>query len=523
MLTKKLTLAALLGSAIFLSAGAAFGQQQTGQADTSQLLLDLLVKKGVISQDDAASLENQVHAAAAANAAAAASAAPIATSTVSTSTVTTSAGNQSPLFFKIGSANFSPLGFLDFTCVYRNTLNGGDIGSSFGSIPYSNTAAGQLSEIRFSTKNSRLGMKIESKVGDTKVLGYFETDFLGNAATNINVASNSDVMRMRVYFVDLQKGPWEFLAGQDWSLMTPNRKGLSPLPSDIFFTQDVDTNYQVGLVWGRTPQLRLVYHPTDEFTLGLSAENPDQYVGSAVVLPSNFTSTQVDNGSNGTATPNVTPDLIGKMAFDTKFGSLPFHADLAGLYRTFKINTFATGSSPVNSNATASGYGCSYNMNLSLAPNFQLIENAFVSKGGGRYLSTGLGPDLIVTPPDATGTDTLQTVYSYADMLGFEWDATPMDKIYAYYGQVHFGDKYVKSGSTYYGYGYPGSPNTNNKLIEEYTLGFAHTLWKSPVYGDLKVLTQFSYLDRTPWVVAAGTPSKAHMGMVYADLRYDLP
>ena len=142
------------------------------------------------------------------------------------------------------------------TGVYRSNLDGGGIGSGFGSIPYSNTASAQLSETRFSVQNSRIGLKADSVIGDWKVLGYYETDFLGNAPTNINVASNSDTLRLRVYFVDLRDGPLEFLAGQSWSLMTPNRKGLSPLPGDIFYTQDMDTNYQVGLIWGRTPGLR---------------------------------------------------------------------------------------------------------------------------------------------------------------------------------------------------------------------------------------------------------------------------
>ena len=57
------------------------------------------------------------------------------------------------------------------------------------------------------------------------------------------------------------KGKFEFLAGQSWSLMTPNRKGISPLPGDIFYSQDIDVNYQLGLVWGRIPGFRLAYHP----------------------------------------------------------------------------------------------------------------------------------------------------------------------------------------------------------------------------------------------------------------------
>jgi hypothetical protein len=48
-------------------------------------------------------------------------------------------------------------------------------------------------------------------------------------------------------------------------------------------------------------------------------------------------------------------------------------------------------------------------------------------------------------------------------------------------------------------------------------------MWRNPNYGDLKVITQFSYVSRTPWNVPAGTERTAHTGMVYIDLRYDLP
>jgi len=163
-------------------------------------------------------------------------------------------------------------------------------------------------------------------------------------------------------------------------------------------------------------------------------------------------------------------------------------------------------------------------MNISLAPNFQLIENAFASKGGGRYISTGLGPDLAIAPPDASGADAILPIYAYADILGFEWDVLPVSKVYAYFGQAHFGSKYrqLASGS-YVGYGYPGSANSQNKQVDEYTVGLTQVLWKGASYGDLKFLAQLSYLDREPWYVAAGAPSKAHIGMFYADLRYDLP
>ena len=99
-----------------------------------------------------------------------------------------------------------------------------------------------------------------------------------------------------------------------------------------------------------------------------------------------------------------------------------------------------------------------------------------------------------------------------------------MSKFYAYYGSVHYGkDTAQQSNGSYVGYGFTGSSSSNNKLVEEYTLGLTQTLWKSPSAGDLKLLFQYSYLDRDPWFVAANTPASAHLNMFYFNFRYDLP
>jgi hypothetical protein len=501
------------------------------QVNQAQALLDLLVKKGLVTPQEAAQLEQEAARNAASPPAAPAPSAPI--QPVPAASMGASFGSaaaasakeapgKSPLSFKIGIADFTPVGFLDFTGVYRSTSNGGAIGSSFGGLAYGNTAGGQLSETRLSAQNSRLGLRVDSQVKDVKVLGYVEADFLGSVPSNVNVVSNSDPLRMRVYFADLKTGPWEVLAGQDWSLLTPNRKGVSPMPSDLFYTQDVDTNYQVGLVWARQAQFRVAYHFDDSLAFAVSAENPDQYVGSALTLPGGFASTQVDNGSNGTATPNVMPDLIAKAAYDSKLGDLPFHVEAAGLYRQFKINTFASGG--VNSDSSASGLGVSLNSSLAIVPHLSLFENAFYSNGGGRYISTGLGPDVVIQPANGAGAFSISPVRSSTGMLGAEWDVLPQSKFFAYYGAAVYASKYSQAANgTYAGYGFPGSANSANRRIEEYTVGEAQTLWKSPAYGDLKILTQLSYLDRKPFSVAAGAPGSAHLTMLYLDLRYDLP
>ena len=429
-------------------------------------------------------------------------------------------GATSPLSFKIGIADFTPFGFMDFTGVYRNESTGSAIGTTFNSIPYTNGSTGQLSETKFSAQNSRLGLRVDSTVSDTKVLGYVETDFLGNAPTNLGVTSNSDTLRMRVYFVDLKKGPWEFLAGQDWSLLTPNRRGISPMPSDIFYSNDMDTNYQLGLTWARQTQLRATFHATDEFTMALSLENPDQYVGSAVVLPSAFTATQVDQGT-ATTQPNMFPDVIGKLAYDTKaVNDLPWHFELSGLVSSYKINTYT---SSLNTSATAEGTGVQGAVNLELVKGLSFIGTGFYSYGGGRYLF-GSGPDFIVKAPDSTGAYGIGLVKATSAILGFEYAAVPADTVSAYWSTANFGKRYNQlANGSYVGYGYPGSANSNNKSIDEFTLANTYTFWKNPAYGALQLIAQVSHIERQPWFVAAGAPSNANANMVWLDLRYVLP
>ena len=156
-----------------------------------------------------------------------------------------------PLGISIGNTTFTPLGFVDFTFVGRSTTVGTGIATGFGGIPYNNSVTGRISETNLSTANSRIGFRVDSKFMGAKVLGYFEADFFGNQPGGVYVTSNANTFRMRKVFVDVQKDGLEILGGQDWSLFTPNRKGLSPVPSDIFYSQNIDLNYQAALVWAR--------------------------------------------------------------------------------------------------------------------------------------------------------------------------------------------------------------------------------------------------------------------------------
>ncbi len=448
------------------------------------------------------------------------------------------ANPPSSLAIKIGNTTFTPLGFVDATFYGRSSNVGSGIGTNFGSIPYNTAATNHLSEANFSTQNSRIGFRVDSEVLGAKVLGYFEADFLGNQPGTVFVTSNSDTFRMRNVFVDVQKNGFEILGGQDWSLMTPNRKGLSPLPSDIFYTQDMDTNYQAGLVWSRQTQFRFIAHPNENLAFGVSLENPEQYIGGAngagiITAPAAFASTvgsstvngQFNNGATNYGAPNLHPDIVFKGAYDGHIGDKLMHIEAASLIRSFK---FANGAGkPVSySTYTATAASGEVNGNFEVAKNVHLIANTFFGSGNGRYIFAQ-APDVVIR---ANGS--IAPLHSYSTVDGFEANLGKNNLLYAYYGGIYIDRDQVfdstAAGSTlakpvYAGYGYTGSSSSQNRAIQEGTIGIIRTFWKSPTYGALSLITQYSYLTRNPWYVATGAPKNTHTSMYWIDLRYTLP
>jgi hypothetical protein len=123
-------------------------------------------------------------------------------------------GNEEilPLQFKIGSAYFTPVGFMDFTGVFRSHAEGSGIGTNFAGIKYGNTFNTHLTELAESMQNSRIGFRVDVMVKGAHVIGYMESDFLGNNPTNVAVSSNSNTLRSRLYWVDIRRPRWEYWA-----------------------------------------------------------------------------------------------------------------------------------------------------------------------------------------------------------------------------------------------------------------------------------------------------------------------
>jgi hypothetical protein len=449
----------------------------------------------------------------------------------SSTAVSASAGQnqhppESPLQFRIGLATITPVGFVDAMSVFRTVNTGNGIGTNFGSIPFENTIPGHLTENRFSLQNSRIGARIDAEVKCVHVMGYWESDFLGGSTAafpNLDVSTNSDIFRLRLFWVDLRMGKLEILGGQSWSMMTPNRVGMSPLPSDIFYTQNLDTNYQVGLVWARQPQFRVLYHPSSIVTMGLSLENPQQYVGGSggagvITAPSalaaSYIPTQLDNGTAGITIPNLHPDIVAKVAFDPLVSDRPFHIELAGIARSFKVfNPFTV------DHFTTTGGGGALNFNFEVFKGFHLISNNFYGDGVGRYIF-GQAPDVVIR-----GNGSLSLVHSYSTVQGVEAQVAKNTLLYGYYGGVYIQKNVMIDPVTgkQVGYGFVGSGPSANRSVQEATGGITQTFWKDPKYGGLQFMAQYSYVTRHPWSVLPGQLSGAHTSMVFLNLRYLFP
>lgn len=469
-----------------------------------------------------------------------------ATTATNTNTVVqeTEKPKESPLSFRIGGTEFTPGGFVDFENVFRSTNSAGNITTPFGSIPFSNQVQGHLTEFRTTGQYSRYNLKITGHYGENNVTGYIEGDFNGNDAANVFVTSNPHTNRLRLYWLDLKRGNWEFLGGQSWGLQTPNRVGLSPAPADLAVTLNEDANINVGIPYTRAGLFRAVYHFNDNFQWGVEMQNPDQFVAAgAVIFPSAFNAqlaVQLD-AANQTGVPNAFPDVHTKFAWDHDMGGKHFHWEAGGFITSAKITVLPTVTGAEFDHNTKIGATIHSAFNFELAKGFRILANGMWGQGGGRYM-IGLGPQVVIVPSNASGTTCTivgtaaigcsaepSMVHAGALTIGSELQAGKKTQFGFYYGGNYFQRNAFRDITStaatqpFIGFGGLNSPNSANRAIQEGTLDWTQTFWKSPQYGAVLLITQASYVTRAPWFVAAGAPKNAHLAMGYLSIRYVLP
>jgi hypothetical protein len=300
--------------------------------------------------------------------------------------------------------------------------------------------------------------------------------------------------------------------------------------SEIYNTLHLDSNYQVGLTYARQTQLRAVTHFTRNVALGVSVENPEQFTGGGATFPFLFSSSESDLGSStgsggGTATPTLHPDIIAKLSADAGWGDRKWHFETSGLLTPVAILTPASVTKSSAAKDIREGGGVSGAANLQVARNLHFILTGFWSDGGGRYIG-GLGPGFVVSQgASKTSPFLAQLLHSGSGIAAAEWQANRSTMVSLTFSEAYFARAFSIDPSTggLVGYGFKGSANSNNRTLQEGTIATQTTLWKQPGYGSVQVITQSSYITRTPWYVAPGAPKDAHVFAGYANLRYVLP
>ena len=421
---------------------------------------------------------------------------------------------------KLGPAKVRILGYPAMTALFRSTNSGGNVGTSFASLPFENAWQGNTSEFRISPQSTRLALRADLSVGDTKAAGYFEMDFGGSPNPgNVAVTSSSYSFRLRQAFFDWRPGEWECVGGQAFSLMTSLKLGITPWPGDVATTQVIDTNYVAGVVWGRYPQFRISHTPYKNFWWGFSIENPEQQVGSNVSFPANLNSivsNQYNTGSQELKVPNMTPDFVLKGDYDGKMSNgNRIHFDVGTVMRVFRSTN-----NPANvaTHDYAFGWGVVGNFMVEVAKGYTLVLQGFASDGTGRYIG-GLVPDVIVKP-----SGQISPIHAYSWVSGLEVAPNKQTGLYFYYSGLYAqkNASLDSTGKCCIGFGGPGSNLNPDRYIQEATGGWSRVLWKFENVGSVQYGVQYAYVWLAPWVAQPGA-SQAHANMLFGQFRYNLP
>ncbi len=439
-----------------------------------------------------------------------------------------------PGTFKVRGVTVTLGGFIEATGIYRSRNEVADVGSNFNTgIPYPNSPLYNEPEFRITSRQSRISLNAAADPDPvTHLDAYYETDFLGAAPTANSVESNSYNLRIRLLYAMYERSDLglHILAGQDWSLVTLNTKGLEGYVADQSVPYTIDAQYVPGFNWARQAQFRISKDWGKQYWLAFSVENPqaNYALGPNGAVPSSVGSVNAFNpgGSlyfSGTNySDDIAPDFVAKAAVDEPFG----HFEVFGLGRLFHDRvSFAPAG---GANYTTFGGGLGGGGIVHVIPKRLDFQTSFlIGDGIGRYGSAQL--------PDAT--------------IGANGQAVPLPEISVLTGLIahpllnmdwytYAGEEAVTRPATFsdkgkgYGYGSPLYSNANcnaefgvggacvgnTAAIWQATTGIWYKLYHSPDFGSLQLGLQYSYTHRTALSGIGPTP-KTDDNMVFFSLR----
>jgi hypothetical protein len=438
-------------------------------------------------------------------------------------------------------------GFAAAESIYRSKNEIADISSSYNKIPFNNNAVGHTSETRETARQSRLSLLAEGTISpDLKAAFYTELDFQGGAQTANSNESNSYNPRIRNLYGTLD---WNnvggianvhLLAGQNWSLVTLNSKGITPRNEVTPAT--IDAQYVPGFSWTRQPQVRLTADFDDkQIWAAISVENPQTTFASAATGTTGTSISGITVTNNGAPTSgfdsantlslNHVPDAVVKVAYEPNlFGGRPLHVEAFGIYRQFYDRANVTGANALNlpvgaNNQETDGGGFGAGFTFTAVPKLLDIQaSAMTGKGLGRY-GSGQLPDTVVGP-----TGALKAIPETMFLAGATLHPTPTIDLYVYGGEEHQNRVATTIGANHYGYGSPfatlancsvesASCTPDIQLMTQITGGFWDRIYQGS-YGSVRVGLQYSYTELTAFSGATGGQPKTNDSMVFTSFRY---
>lgn len=446
-------------------------------------------------------------------------------------------------------------GFAAAEGIYRSKNIESDISSSFAKLPFENAPLAHVNELRGTARQSRVSFLAQGDINvATHASFYGEFDFQGAAQTANSNESNSYNPRIRNLYGAVDWDYWglHLLAGQNWSLVTLNSKGITPrneAPPPV-----IDAQYIPGFAWTRQPQLRIVKDFADkQGWLALSLENPqttftgtagnalpvgvgvlDLVTGNATIngAPAGSAAFSGFNSVNTTSL-NRTPDVILKAAWEPYIGvARPLHIEVFGLYRDFYDQVTVTaantqGLAPGVRQANVSGGGWGAGVTYAAIPKVLDLQASVMSgRGIGRYGSAQLADATLRI--DGKVAPISETMF----LVGGTLHATPELDLYLFGGQEREDSKISTLGATNYGFGnlantaftaagcttVGGSCSATVRSVGQLTAGFWDKPYTGP-FGQIRIGLQYSH-TRLEGFAGGGYTPKTSEDMVFTSFRY---
>ena len=246
---------------------------------------------------------------------------------------------ESAITIRFRGINITPGGYAAGEFVRRSRALSADVATPFNNLTMPGAAQSQLSEFFGSGRQSKITTFVDGRLGNVNLSSYVSGDFLSAGVTSTSTSTDGYTLRLRQAWAQAKfDNGFSFLAGQSWSLVTEDAKGISP-DDDMGKTNDVrpktiDPSYNVGFDFARQWGLRVTKSLGDTVAVAFAIENPQATLTTHGNASNYLLGANGDGKSYNSSTTysfNPAPDIIAKIAFDPGFG----HYEIYGVASRF--------------------------------------------------------------------------------------------------------------------------------------------------------------------------------------------